>query len=626
MAVTHSALTAPPAPASMPARSAHAAGARAFVRVRRVENWLLTTVLAAMGIVPVAELLLRATTRSGIFGAAAIVQHLGLAAGMLGSAVAARERRLLTMSALSVVLKGRTRFAATLFANGLAVAVCAALATAEARFVIAEREGRALLAYGVPIWWIEVLMPAGFALVGWRLLTRIAATVAARAIGLAGAAGMVALTVAAPPLPAWLFGSVFALLGVGAAVGTPLFAVLAGASVLLFWHAGLPLAAIAVDHYRTVVNPSLPAIPLFTLAGYLLAESGAPRRLIEVFDALFGRLRGGATLATVLVCTFFTSFTGASGATVLALGGLVMPLLRARGYPERPALGLVTAAGLPGTMLMPALPLILYAIVAGVGIKAMFLAGALPSLLMASIVVAFGLRHEPAQRAAAAPFDLARVRRALRSAAWELSVPLVPALSLLGGFATPVESAALTAAYALVVCTLIRRDIKLRRELPRVMTECGLVVGGILLVMGVALGLTDYLVDAQVPDQIVAWVAAGLQNRLAFLLVLNAMLLAAGCLIEIYPAILVLAPIVTQLGAAYGVDPLHLGVIFLANMELGYLTPLVGLNLFFASYRFDKPVVEIFRAVLPIFVALASGVLLITYVPALSLTLPRLFH
>ncbi|MBS0396801.1 MAG: TRAP transporter large permease subunit, partial [Proteobacteria bacterium] len=412
----------------------------------------------------------------------------------------------------------------------------------------------------------------------------------------------------------------------GALIGMPLFAVLAGAAALLFWHAGLPLAAIAVDHYRTVVNASLPAIPLFTLAGYVLAESQAPRRLIEVFDACFGRLRGGATIATVLVCTFFTSFTGASGATVLALGGLVMPLLRARGYAERPALGLVTGAGLPGTILMPALPLLLYAIVAGVGIKQMFLAGLLPSILMAAIVIAFGLRHEPARPADEPGFDARRAGRALAGAIWELSVPLVAMGSLASGLATPVESAALTTAYVLVVTTLVRGDLSIRRDLPRIIPDCGLVVGGILLVMGVALGLTDYLVDAQVPDRIVAWVQASVSGRTGFLLALNAALLAAGCLIEIYPAILVLAPLVTQLGSAYDVDPLHLGVVFLANMELGYLTPLVGLNLFFASYRFNQPIAVLFRAVLPLFLALAAGVLLVTYLPALSLTLPALLR
>jgi C4-dicarboxylate transporter, DctM subunit len=603
-----------------------AAPAAEATLARRLENGVLALVLAAMGLVPVAEMLLRATTHGGIYAAAAIVQHLALAVGMLGSAVAARDRRLLTMSALTTVLGDRLRGLATRVANGIAVAVCAVLATAETTFVLAERGAGAILAYGVPVWWFEALMPAGFALIGWRLLARVAPGVLARALGLGACALLAAVTVAAPHLPGGLAAVLGALLAAGALIGTPLFAVLAGASALLFWHADLPLAAIAVDHYRTVVNASLPAIPLFTLAGYVLAESQAPRRLIEVFDALFGRLRGGATIATVLVCTFFTSFTGASGATVLALGGLVMPLLLSRGYAERPALGLVTGAGLPGTILMPALPLLLYAIVAGVGIKAMFLAGLLPSMLMAAIVIAFGLRHEPKRQHPPGGFDGARARRALLGAVWELSVPFVAMGSLASGFATPVESAALTAAYVLIVTTLIRRDLTFRRDLPRILPECGLVVGGILLVMGVALGLTDYLVDAQVPDQIVAWVQQAVSTRTGFLLALNVALLAAGCLIEIYPAILVLAPLVAQLGAAYGVDPLHLGVVFLANMELGYLTPLVGLNLFFASYRFDKPIAEIFRAVLPLFLALAAGVLLVTYLPALSLTLPHLIR
>jgi len=290
----------------------------------------------------------------------------------------------------------------------------------------------------------------------------------------------------------------------------PLLAVLAGASALLFWQDGMPLAAIAIDHYRTVVNASLPAIPLFTLAGYLMAESGAPARFVEVFDALFGRVRGGAAIATVLACTLFTSFTGASGATVLALGGLVMPLLRSRGYAERPALGLVTAAGLPGTLIIPALPLILYAIVAGVTMKDMFLAGLLPSLMMILIVTLWGAWQEPATLRTAVPRESGRVRRALRAAGWELAVPLIPVLALVTGIATPVESAALTAVYTLLVCTVIRGDLRGFSAVRAVLTECGLVVGGILLIMGMALGLTDFLVDAQIPDRIVATVTASI--------------------------------------------------------------------------------------------------------------------
>lgn len=588
---------------------------------RRIEDGALVAAIAAMAVVPIAEIFLRAVFHTGIFAAASIVQHLGLAVAMIGGAVAAREDRLLTISAIKGLFDGRNGRVASFLANGLGACVCALLVAAGIGFVAAERSAGNILAYGVPAWWVQALLPAGFALIAWRLVARIAPGALARAAMLGLAVLLVGLTQALPAIPQWILVLALAIIAIGALLGMPLFAVLAGAALLLFWHQGLPLASIAVDHYGTVVNPTLPAIPLFTLAGYLMAESGAPRRLVEVFDAIFGSSRGGPAIVTVLACTFFTSFTGASGATVLALGGLVMPLLISSGYSQRSALGLATSAGLPGTLLMPALPLILYAIVAGVDIRDMFLAGLLPSILMASIVIAWGIHIRPNHLNRPAAFDWHRVRVAIGAAKWELSVPLVAMLSLASGIATPVESAALTALYVFIVTVVVRRDLHFRHDAPRVAAECGLIVGGILLVMGVALGLTDVLVDAQVPERIVGWASAAGGDRYLFLLGLNLVLLAAGCVIEIYPAIIVLAPLVTPLGKAFGVDPVHLGVIFLANMELGYLTPLVGLNLFFASYRFGKPVGEIFRSVLPVFAALAAGVLVITYVPWLSLAL-----
>lgn len=599
-------------------------GPRAVWIWRRLEDWVLTLVLAAMCLIPVIELVLRATLHTGIFAAAVIVQHLGLAVGMLGAAVATRERRLLTITALTSSIPKGVRAPLTAFANILATAVCVLLFTAGITFVAAERLSGTTLAYGVPIWCVQMLMPAGFLVIGWRLLGRVTTAMWSRAVALTLSLFLMWLTTHLAVLPQAPLTIGCLALALGALLGMPLFAVLAGTSALLLWHAGLPLAALAIDHYRTVVNPSLPALPLFTLAGYLLAASGAPRRLIEVFDAVFGHLRGGAAIVTVLSCVFFTSFTGASGATVLALGGLVMPLLLAAGYAPRPALGLVTAAGLPGTLLMPALPLILYAIIAGVDIRQMFLGGVLPALLLTCITIGWGVRGESRTPRRGAALDIGRIGRTLIAAKWDLSVPLVAVGALASGIATPVESAALTTLYVFFITTAVHRDLDLYRDVPRVISECGLIIGGILIVMGVALGLTDYLVDAQVPDALVVWVTSTLTSRIGFLLLLNVFLLAAGCLIEIYPAIMVLAPIVTQLGRVFEVQPVHLGIIFLANMELGYLTPLVGLNLFFASYRFNKPLAEIFRAVLPLFLALAIGVLIITYIPWLSLWLPGL--
>ena len=583
-----------------------------------LESAVLALLFGATVTIPILEIVLRATVHAGIQGVAAIVQHVTLALGMLGAAAAAREGRLLTL-AVSGFIKGRAAAAAQFASRAMACAVTVLLLLATVDFIAAERRSGAELVYGVPVWIGELPLALGYALIAWRLFLQAAGSLGGRlAAALIAGTAVLAVRILAPQAEALALPAV-ALLVFAALLGAPIFAVIGGAAIFLLAGRGVPMAAFAVDQYGLVINPSLPAIPMFTLAGYLLAESGAPRRLIEVFDALFGRLRGGAALVTVLACTFFTSFTGASGVTVLALGGLALPVLLANGYPEKRALGLVTAAGLPGTLLLPALPLILYAIIAGVAIEDMFLAGVLPTLVMAGIVTAWGLWST--QSRPSRSWEPARIRAALADAKWELSVPLVPVAALASGLATPVESAALTALYVLFVTSVVHRDLSLTRDVPRVMAECGLIIGGILLIMGVALGLTDFLVDAEVPGRLVAWAKQAIGSKVLFLLALNAALLAAGCVIEIYPAIMVLVPILVPLGRAFGMDPLHLGMVFLANMELGYLTPLVGLNLFFAAYRFGRPVMELFRAVLPLFLALGAGVLLITYVPWLSTVL-----
>jgi tripartite ATP-independent transporter DctM subunit len=401
-------------------------------------------------------------------------------------------------------------------------------------------------------------------------------------------------------------------------LGAPVFVALGGSALLLFWAEDLPTVSLSIDHYRLVVNPSLPAIPLFTLAGYFLAESGAPRRLVRVFDALLGGFRGGAAAVTVLAGAFFTAFTGASGITILALGGLLMPLLRGVGHSERSALGLVTSSGSLGVLLPPSLPLILYAIVAKQPIQEMFLGALLPGLTMALLLLLWGRHTAGPAQAQRRRFDAGELRGAVWDAKWELGLPLVAFAALFGGFATPVEASALTALYAFFVTTAVHRDLRLVRDVPRVMVECGLLVGGVLLILGVALGFTNYLVDAQIPDKAIEWAQGTLHSRLAFLLALNVFLLVVGCVMDIFSAIVVVVPIIVPVALAFGVDPVHLGIVFLANMELGYLTPLVGMNVFFASYRFGKPVLEVCRAVLPFLAVLLVGVLLVTYVPWLT--------
>ena len=594
--------------------AAHTRMPPAFVAL---ENTVLAVVFAAAVLLPLAEMALRALLHVGIEGVGTLTQHLTLALGMLGAAVAAREERLLSL-AVTGAFGGRLAAVARFASGTVSAAIAALLCLAAIEFVGIERASGNKLTYAIPVWIAELPIPFGFALITLRLAWRVAPTWGARVAAIALAAFMVfAVRTATFDFGQTLVTSLVALC-VATLLGAPIFVTIGGTALFLLLAQGVPAASVAVNHYSLVVNPSLPAIPMFTLAGYLLAESGAPRRLVEVFDALFGRYRGGAAIVTVLACTFFTCFTGASGVTILALGGLVMPLLAGAGYTNKNSLGLVTAAGLPGVILLPALPLILYAIVARVSIEDMFLGGALPAMLMTGIVLAWGILRQPRRVRDARPFDWPRARAALAAAKWELGLPLVPIVSLAGGLATPVEAAALTALYAFFIASVAHRDLHLVRDIPRVIAECGLLVGGILLILGVALGLTNYLVDAQIPEQMVAWVKRAIESPIVFLLALNALLLAAGCLMDIFTAIVVLAPLVVPIGLAFGVHPVHLGIIFLANMELGYLTPPVGMNLFFASYRFGRPIVEIFRAVLPLFLALGAGVLIVTYVPWLS--------
>lgn len=591
----------------------------------RVENGIVALALAAMVLLPIAEIALRALLSAGIPGVQSLVQHLVLVVGLLGPALAARDGRLLTISTLQLVLPGRMRTLAHVFSNNVAAIITAFLCIASLQYVQYERSAGAELISGLPLWWVELFLPVGFALILVRLLWRAAPQWPVRFASVLVCAAAVALLGLAPLPAAQLTWPLLAVIATATALGGPVFALLGGAALVLFWGEGLPIASLPVDHYRLVVNSSLPAVPLFTLAGYLLAESQAPARLIGVFQALFGGFRAGPAFVTVAACAFFTAFTGASGVTILALGGLLLPLLIGAHYRERPAIGLITSAGSLGVLLPPSLPLILFAVVAKVPLEKMFLAAVLPGLLMAGLLLLWGVRQRGRAPDRAVRFQARTASATLWDAKWELATPLVAIGMLFGGFATPVEAAAVTAFYAFLVTVVVHRDLHLLRDIPRVLAECGLLVGGILLILGVALGLTNFLVDAQVPDQVTEWVTANIESRWIFLLALTLCLLLIGCVMDVFSATIVMVPLILPVGAAFGIDPLHLGVIFLANMELGFLTPLVGMNVIFAAYRFGKPMPEMVRAVLPAFGVLFVGVLLITYLPWLTSWLPGKF-
>ncbi len=586
------------------------------------ENLLLALALAAMMLIPLTESALRAVFHLGIPGSTAIVQHLTLVVGMVGGAVAARQDRLLALSSLQNLLQGRVRTAARVFAYAFGAAVSAYLCVAGVQFVWSEREAGNVLVRHVPLWWIQSLLPIGFAAVSWRLLRHSAAGWRARGAAVLAAAVIFAVAAHPPAPPASMAPIALALLVAAAACGAPVFVALGGAALILFWAEGTPISSLPVDHYRQVVNPSFPTIPLFTLAGYFLAEGGASRRLIRVFNALFGHVRGGPAIVTALVCAFFTSFTGASGVTILALGGLLMPILIGAGFKDRSALGLLTGAGSLGLLFPPCLPLILYAIIAQITLKEMFLGGLLPGTLLVAMTAWWGTRLSPAA-AVKQGMDWGEAGRAVWDAKWELLLPVVALGSLFAGFATPVEAAALTALYAFIVEVFFYRDLRIRRDSVRVMSECGLLVGGVLLILGVALGFTNYLIFAEIPARALEWVTATIHSKWLFILLLNLLLIVVGCLMDVFSAIVVVVPLIVPMGLAFGMDPVHLGILFLANLELGYLTPPVGMNLFLASYRFNKPLPEVVRASFPMLLVLLAGVLLISYVPALTTVLPN---
>ena len=610
-------------------RPVPASGVRAWLR--QGENCLIVFVLVLLMTLPLLEAFLRKAFTTGIPGAPAIVQHFTLIIGMLGGALAARDSRLLAMSALPTILPEKGKIFAALFSGTIATTITLFLTVASVEFVKTERESGNFLVGTLPIWWIQVITPIGFALVTGRLLWNASPKWWGRTVVFFASGVLVWLATHPPTDPAKLVWPAIATLLVATVLGSPIFVTLGGAAMILFWGEDLPIASIPLDHYRLVTNATLPTIPLFTLAGYLLAEGGASKRLVAVFQALFGSFRGGPAIVTALVCAFFTSFTGASGVTILAMGGLLIPVMLAARYSERNALGLLTGSGALGLLFPPSLPLILFAIIAGsksqaagVTIEKMFLAGLLPGLLLVALTAWWGVSQGPKAGDARPKFSSAVAGQAMLDAKWELAVPFVALIALFGGFATPVEAAAVTALYVFICTVFIHRDLKLTTDIPRVLTECGLLVGGVLMILGVALGLTNYLVDAQIPVKAVEWVTATIKSKWAFLLALNLLLLLVGCFMDVLSAIVVVVPLLVPLGSAYGIDPLHLGIIFLANMELGLLAPTVGINIFLASYRFKKPVMEVSRAVLPMQGVLITGVLLITYFPPLTTWLPKL--
>ena len=408
------------------------------------------------------------------------------------------------------------------------------------------------------------------------------------------------------------------LLVVLAILGAPLFAIIATSAMVGFHNNDTELMTMALELMSIANTPVLTAIPLFTFAGYVLSESNAPQRLVRLTNAMFGWMPGGLALVCLAACAFFTAFTGASGVTIIALGAILYPALKQDGYGDRFNLGLVTSSGSLGLLFAPSLPLILYGVVADVSIDDLFRAGILPGLVMLIMLGGYSIWVNRHNRKPMGSFSIREVGAAMREAIWELPLPIVVLGGIYSGFFAVSEAAAITALYVFIVEVLINREIQLR-ELPRIVRDSMVLVGGILMILGVSLASTYYMIDTEVPQKLLGMVADLVSSPLSFLVLLLIFLLILGAILDIFSAIMLVVPLILPIAASFGVNEVHLGIVFLAAMQLGYLTPPVGLNLFIASYRFEKPIMHVYSATFPFLLILMLSVILITFWPDLSL-------
>jgi tripartite ATP-independent transporter DctM subunit len=594
----------------------------------RLERWPTTFLLLAMIALPAASTAMRRFGGRDLPGASILAQHITLWIGFLGALLATATGRHLGLSTQDLLPAGWPRRSARLYVHAVSAATVALLGWASLVLVRSEWDSQGIVALGIRMAWSQLVMPIGFAAMAfrfawvagegrWRWVER------AGVLAVAAAAFLLGHATGTPGLA--LFLSILVL--VAFLLGAPVFVAMGGVGMALFFmESGAEgIAAVPTATFNLVASPTLPAIPLLTVAGYILAEGGAAHRLVRAYKGLFGWLPGGVAVMVAFVCALFTTFTGASGVTILALGGLVLPMMLEEKYPEPFSVGLVTAAGSLGLLFPPSLPVILYGVVANAPIDHLFIGGLVPGLLMILLVALYGVKVGVAAGAPRPAFDGREAARALWAAKWDLGLPTLVVVAVGTGFATIVESAALAAAYSIIVEVFIFREVHPRRDLPRVLVHGAALVGSVLILLGAALGVTSFLVDAEIPTRLVEWMTVHVKSPVLFLLLLNAVLLVLGSVLEIYSAIVVLAPLLAPLGAAYGIDPIHLGVVFLANLELGFLFPPMGLNLFLSASRFGKPLPYVYKRAFPFLLIMSAGVLAITYLPVLTTGVVKLF-
>ena len=595
--------------------------------IKRSENILTIGVFSILAIFPAVEIITRILGRPGIPASPILVQHMTLWIGFIGAVLATRQNKLLSLtreplfSPDSVFSNGRW------IAKNISFVIIVALFWGSISLVMIEYNYPIQISPGVYRWFIQLIMPIGFLLIAFQIFLKSSKEKLFRILMLL--IGILFVVIGNYDV---FRGSVYFLwISIGFILfsmfyGAPIFIGLGGLAVLFFWHDYTPISAISAETYRIVVSPTLPTIPLFTLAGYILAESRSSERIFYLFRAAFGWIPGGTPIVIVFLCGFFTALTGGSGVAILALGGLLFPLLKKEGYSELFSLGLITLAGSLGLLFPPSLPLIIYGVTARVSIKDLFIGGLVPGIIIALVIAGYSIFQGYSQHVERQSFDIQKIIKELKNSFWEVIIPILILFGVFGGYTTLVETSASLVIYILLVEVFVYKDLKFN-DMPRIVLDCATLIGGVLIILGVAMGFTSYLVDAQIPMLLMDWVEQNISSKYVFLLLLNILLLVVGCLMDIFSAIIIIVPLITPLISLFpDIHPVHLAVIFIANLELGYLTPPVGMNLFLSAYRFEKDMPTVYKATLPFFLLSVLIVLAITYIPIISLGLLKLLQ
>jgi len=619
---------------------------KSTVRFRRIENVFSYIVLGLLSLLPVLEVIVRKIFRTGIPGSNDYIIHLVLWITFLGGMITSREKRHLALSVGIESVPEKFRGRIEIFNAFIGSSLTTAFAWSALSFVILGFDGSMRVGF-IPVQIVAAIMPVGYAVMAGRFIKNVPKEGGGKLA--AGFGILVGTFFAIGPITNLLYMFIFnmpvfvdslqffyfdvmRIIGIPVIIlliaatfsGTPLFVVLGGIAFILFARINAPLEIIANEGYTMLTGKTLPAIPLFTITGFFLSESNAGKRFVNLFQSFFGWLPGGLAIMAVLVSTFFTTFTGASGVTILALGALLFYVLVKSGkYKESFSRGLLTSSGSIGILFPPSLPIIIYGVSAQINIKHMFLGGLIPGILMVLILSIIGIIAAKRSKVDTMPFNRRQAFSALRESVWEILLPVIILAAYFGGITTLVETGAIAVVYAFIVEVLIKRDLRLK-DIPVLLKKCVPIIGGVLIILAASKALSYFLIDAQIPVRLTDWVQINIHSKYIFLILLNIALLITGMFMDIFSAIMVVVPLIIPLGNLFGIHPVHLGAIFLVNLELGYLTPPVGLNLFLASYRFEKPLAEVSRNVLPFFAVRLAVLLLVTYLPFLSIgLLPR---